>query len=61
MKIMKAKKNELDVDYIGGEVPLTPNEEKALSEYFQKKKAARQLDQKTAKPKKNKSSTLVES
>lgn len=35
---MKKKKNELDVDFIGGQVPLTDSEAKALSEFFQKKK-----------------------
>ncbi|WP_181305653.1 hypothetical protein [Rufibacter sp. XAAS-G3-1] len=35
---MKAKKIELDVDYIGGQEPLTAEEEKALSEFFKKRK-----------------------
>jgi len=37
----KVKKNqkELNVDYIGGESPLTLAEEQALSEYFKKKKS----------------------
>ncbi len=35
---MKAKKTELDVDYIGGQEPLTTEEEKALSDFFQKRK-----------------------
>jgi len=35
---MRVKKNELDVDFIGGERSLTPKEEKALHEYFMKKK-----------------------
>ena len=33
---MKARKTELDVDFIGGQEPLTLAEEKALSEYFKK-------------------------
>ena len=37
---MKTKKLELDVDYIGGQGPLTESEEKALSEYFKKHKLA---------------------
>ena len=35
---MKAKKIELNVDLIGGELPLTLAEEKALSDYFAKRK-----------------------
>lgn len=31
---MKSRKNELDVDFIGGQEPLTASEQKALSEYF---------------------------
>ncbi|HWY12680.1 MAG TPA: hypothetical protein VN026_15210 [Bacteroidia bacterium] len=38
---MKAKKLELDVDFIGGQGPLTAEEEKALSEYFRRKKSAK--------------------
>lgn len=35
---MKTKKNkkELDVDFIGGQEPLTKEEEKKLSEYFKR-------------------------
>lgn len=59
---MKTKKKELDVDYIGGEAPLTPAEEKALSEYFQKKKALKKHEKiKSSKTKKIQSSNLVES
>ncbi len=35
---MKTKKNELDVDVIGGIGELTNEEEKALSNYFKKQK-----------------------
>ena len=35
---MKKKKDELDVDVIGGEGTLTTEEEKALSAYFQQKR-----------------------
>lgn len=35
---MKAKKIVLDVDFIGGESPLTVAEEKALSDFFRQKK-----------------------
>lgn len=37
---MKSKRIELDVDFIGGQSGLTSQEEKALSEYFAKKKNA---------------------
>jgi len=40
---MKAKKLELDVDFIGGQGPLTAEEEKALSEYFRRKKSAKKI------------------
>ncbi len=32
------RKRELDVDFIGGQEPLTKDEEKALSEFFRQKK-----------------------
>jgi hypothetical protein len=35
---MKTRKTELDVDFIGGQEPLTTAEEQALSEYFKKRK-----------------------
>jgi hypothetical protein len=35
---MKKRKKELDVDFIGSQEPLTGSEEKALSEFFRKKK-----------------------
>ena len=35
---MKKEKKELDIDFIGGEGPLTAEEEKALSAYFQQKR-----------------------
>ncbi len=38
---MKSKKNELDVDFIGGEKPLTKEEERALSDYFKAQKLKR--------------------
>lgn len=34
---MKTKK-ELEVDFIGGQAPLTKEEEKALSDFFKRKK-----------------------
>lgn len=36
---MKTKKNELDVDFIGGQGELTADEEKALRDYFKKQKS----------------------
>ena len=35
---MENKKQILDVDFIGGKSSLTASEEKALNEYFQRKK-----------------------
>jgi hypothetical protein len=35
---MKSKSKELDVDFIGGQGPLTKTEEKAISEYIKKQK-----------------------
>jgi len=35
---MKTKKLDLDVDFIGGQGPLTAMEEKALSEFFKQRK-----------------------
>jgi len=37
---MKTRTTELDVDYIGSEVPLTKAEESALSNYFEMRRAA---------------------
>ena len=37
---MKTKKNELDVDFIGGQGSLTAEEQKAISEYLKQKKIA---------------------
>lgn len=35
---MKTEKTELDVDFIGGQGSLTVEEEKALSDFFRKRK-----------------------
>lgn len=35
---MRTKKKELDVDFIGSQEPLSSSEEKALSEFFKKRK-----------------------
>ena len=48
---MKTQKIDLDVDYIGGQGPLTDAEEKALSEFFrQSKKASNKIGSKSPKP-----------
>jgi hypothetical protein len=55
---MKSRKNILDVDFIGGQEPLTASEQKALSEYFagstgsktlKKSKSARRISKGTKK------------
>ena len=38
---MKTKKSYLDIDIIGESNALTPEEEKALSDFFQKRKLAK--------------------
>ena len=38
---MKQLKNQLDVDFIGGQGPLTESEEKALSDFFKNKRQIR--------------------
>lgn len=38
---MKHKLNELDVDFIGGENPMTKDEEKAISEFIKTQKLLR--------------------
>jgi len=35
---MKTRKKELDVDFVGSQEPLTVCEEKALSDFFKKRK-----------------------
>ncbi len=47
---MKRKQVELNVDFIGGEAPLTKEEEKAISEYIRNKKV---LKRKTSLHKKS--------
>ncbi len=46
---MKNTRKELEIDFIGGQEPLTDLEEKALSEYFKKKKNERAIIKKTVK------------
>lgn len=47
---MKHKSKELDVDFIGGENPMTKEEEKAISEFIKARKLIR--DQKQIRSKK---------
>ena len=46
---MKSKSTELDVDFIGGQGPLTKSEEKAISEYIRAYKAKHSHKQLPAK------------
>lgn len=39
---MKQTKNELNIDFIGGQGPLTKNEAEAISEYIKAQKAKRE-------------------
>ena len=55
---MKKNKKELNVDYIGGEAPLTLAEEKELSEYFKKKKSNLKNSTKKGKQKADKLSKV---
>lgn len=43
---MKANKNELDVDFIGGTRPLTKEEEKRISDLIQRHKSKQQINPK---------------
>ena len=40
---MKARKNELDVDFIGGEGPLTKEQEKLISDFIKSRKVKKKL------------------
>jgi len=40
---MKARKNELDVDFIGGAGPLTKDEEKRISDFIKSQKVKQKL------------------
>lgn len=42
---MKQTKNELNVDFIGGQGPLTKNEAEAISEYIKAQKVKREKKQ----------------
>ena len=55
---MKKDKKELNVDYIGGEAPMTLAEEKELSEYFKKKKSNLKHSTKKGKQKTDKHSKV---
>ncbi len=55
---MKKNKKELNVDYIGGQGPMTVAEEKELSEYFNKQKLDLKQSKKKAKQKTDKRSKV---
>ncbi|HZV68655.1 MAG TPA: hypothetical protein VFG10_03895 [Saprospiraceae bacterium] len=55
---MKKNGKELNVDYIGGEPPLTLAEEQELNEYFKKKKSTEPKSTKTKTQKSNKKSKV---
>jgi hypothetical protein len=51
---MKRNKAELNVDIIGGNIPLTNEEAKAISEYLQSKKAKKLRTKRSSAAKKEK-------
>jgi len=51
---MKKRKTELDVDFIGGQAPLTEAELRAISEYLKSKKAKSTRIKKRSSPSKAK-------
>ena len=53
---MKRNKQELDVDFIGGEGPLTKEEEKAISAFLQSEKQKSTARQRSSRPENGKSS-----
>ena len=48
---MKTRKNELDVDFIGGTGPLTKEEEKRISDFIRNHKAKQKLTSQKTKRK----------
>ena len=56
---MKSKKIELDVDFIGGQEPLTLAEEKAISDFFKQRKLSKQMPEKVKKIVKSKQTAGV--
>ena len=48
---MQTKRTELDVDYIGGQEPLTKEEESALSAYIQSRRLIPSVKPRTLKKK----------
>ena len=48
---MKSRKTELDADVIGGHGSLTPEEEKAISEFIRQRKLASQKSKKSPRSK----------
>ena len=51
---MKQLKNQLDVDFIGGQGSLTESEEKALSDFFRSKRTTRTTAVRSTSKKKKK-------
>jgi hypothetical protein len=58
--IIKNALLELDVDFIGGQDPLTAEEQKLLSEYFQQKKLASKVLQRKKNVSKRKSLAVLQ-
>ena len=56
---MKKNKNELDVDFIGGQKSLTKDEEKAISNFIRSQKAKRERLQLKPKTRITKSRAIV--
>jgi hypothetical protein len=48
---MRTRKNELDVDFIGGKGPLTKEEEKRISDFIARHKAKQKQSTKTTSKK----------
>jgi len=48
---MKTRKKELDVDFIGGSVPLTKEEEKRISDIIKSRKAKQKVTTQKSKTK----------
>ena len=56
---MKMQKIELEVDFVGGQEPLTQEEEVALSAYFQSRRLIRQVPFRQRHKKKSENRVLV--
>ena len=56
---MKTRKKELDVDFIGRQEPLTSSEEKALSEFFKRKREIKKQESLKVRKAINKATTDI--